>query len=461
MAPITQLSTEIWTVITTEFSPAEISVLCLVSKDVRRQVEPLLYRNICMTWQRDRPPPILELIRTLALRHELFSHIRRLSLLGNDLCGCMDEKSLVIPITHISRSPEWPTILALLKRTELSPGFLMQWREKVGYGNVDAIVALLIAQLHRLTHLHLDLNFTRKPLMVGTIMWLSVCERDKGSDALPKFESLVQVHHINTHGTDRSPQSPQSNNTTYVLPFFFLPRVQFLSLGIDNPKTSFEWPADDPPIQSTLTTLKLTGIREAHLEHILSACKVLKSLSWEWNYTFGDSNAANTRVIDLDQITAALLPVRETLVDLKITASCSCNVDNEYPNLVTKGTMNDLKLFPKLKRLEAPVLFLTRFACDTHFENVIPPSVEKLVINYDLFLQGDFESLGDEPVLEKLLLWTRKLPDCAPNLDRILLFVKSLEDPDGGTWRQDLRDACHRLGIDLAINPVPSNHSGG
>src|SRR4051812_39578608 len=99
---------------------------------------------------------------------------------------------------------------------------------------------------------------------------------------------------------------------------------------------------------STLTSFYLLFIRKAHLSQILSATPALKILHWQWYYYSVLKDQFVNPIINLDQIVKAIVPVRNTLTELKLSAY-QYTVDIVPNPLEIRGSLNAMLKFVNLK----------------------------------------------------------------------------------------------------------------
>lgn len=95
-------------------------------------------------------------------------------------------------------------------------------------------------------------------------------------------------------------------NAQDVLPLFYLPAVESLSLSIHGPASPtrpvmLDWPTGQPPMVSKLRSLDLGCIREHHLEQLLLVTTGLKIFRWDLShYDRFEEDHPFTSVIDLN-----------------------------------------------------------------------------------------------------------------------------------------------------------------
>ncbi|KAL5043000.1 hypothetical protein BDW71DRAFT_216649 [Aspergillus fruticulosus] len=293
-------------------SPLEHQALCLVSQKFRTIAEPPLYSKIQFTWQKkhayysdlERPPPIAQLLRTFISKPQLAAHIRRLHLDGK--AWAVYATRFKLPKIHIPED-QLAEPVAFIRRTGVP--YRDWWSTELRDGSIDALVALLLAQLSCLNYLRLGRAFTRQSALTGMMLRSAICE--SGTFKLGNFQHL-----------------------------------QELSFLRQNPDT-WTWPAPHAPVPSKLKTLNLTNIREGCLGEILAVTKNLETLHWKWYYDSG--------------VAAALSHVQGTLTDLTITADCQPAAavgDQFFPGLEATGSLRALVNFGRIKTLRIPLAFL-------------------------------------------------------------------------------------------------------
>ncbi|PWY77966.1 hypothetical protein BO83DRAFT_397361 [Aspergillus eucalypticola CBS 122712] len=357
-------------------SLAELRALSLVSKELRTQVEPFLYANIQWLWQEaPSPSPITQLLRTISCRPHLAAYITNVHLYGMRIRGRKMAGSL--PTTPISSS-ELTEYTAFVQG--IGVPYSDRWIRELHQGTIDALLALLVAQLSNLRSLYLGPIFAKESQFVGMVLNSALC-RPK-TYRLPTFQYLRNVSFPRVVGNDgtKPKMTPRgrSKNTANVLPLFYLPNVQSMSVTVENPDV-FTRPAAHFPEPSNLTSLDLTAVREAYLGDLLSDDFV-------------------SPIVDFDGVAAALCHVRSTLTDLTITADAPIGGNEQfYPAVKMEGSLHALNNFDELKRLRIPLAFLVGFVEDTtkRMQDVVPRNIECLTITDELGLQNYETNSGE------------------------------------------------------------------
>lgn len=442
-------------------SSAELGVLCLVNRHLRALAEPFLYSEIQWTWLETdpHPLPITQLLRTILCRPELAAYITSVHLNGrNDKRRGYQSTNRTTPTIPVFGT-ELDESITFIRGTRVP--YSDQWIQELRSGTMDAVVALLLAQLPNLRCLHLENDFTQRSALLGMVLRSSICE--PVDYRLPSFQHLRDVSffrlHYGGHGGDQE-KYKSFKNTADILPFFYLPSVQCMSVLLENP-LAFSWPAAHLPTPSTLTLLDLTSVREAYLAELLSVTQNLKTLRWSWYYDFGLDDKFNTPIIDLGQIAAAIAHVRDTLTDLTISADCDIGGNDQHlPGLKTVGSLHAIVNCDMLQRLQVPWPFLVGFAQNTtkRLQDVIPRNIEYLSITDDLRLQNDDSVVREWPpwewedsvIVSLLQSWLDDWENCTPYLRGISLVFSFIFD-ELDEWCPSMRHRLRALGAQAGV----------
>ncbi|VUC37275.1 unnamed protein product [Clonostachys rosea] len=373
--------------------------LSLVSKSLHTFVEPLLVADIHLEWKKQPEhnlPPVAALLRTLFERPYLGQHCLHLRLTGMGFKTQprgTDEEPPALPVSVLSL----PAAAEHIRLIE-APG-AVTWLEELQAGAVDALVALLVSLLPNLVSLELGPNFTLESARLGKFLRHAITRVGNRSSWLPKFPSLK---HVVFAGRTNEFRHCNFNNAADVLPFFYLPSLQTMSVSIDNPVT-WAWPHSDnatPLLPSSLTSLELFRLRETRLQHLLAPLKSLKKLHWHWFYQEYLDSHASTYVVALDVMAHALCQVLGTLVELTIEADTEANElygGYEDPDVKTRGSLRGFAQLSQLKLLRIPWAFLVGFSPEeapgkmTHLGASLPSGLEVLILTGELLSVENFD----------------------------------------------------------------------
>lgn len=227
------------------FSPSS-----LVSNGDRAFSEPWLYEEIQWTWRRDQVPHILPFVRTTLHKPSLTAHVRKVFLFGSfDTTYDVPARCVLGPIIPVAGFDFDQAAKVIEVAVTLS--YAHQRKTDLRCGVTDAYVALMLSQLHQLNHLVLSLNFAIESKFLGNLFRSALY--NSGSHRFSSSNCLRQVIYEPSHaGIWRGERSRD------VLPSVFLPRLQSIVAGFDNP----EMFARPRPIASQVEAMTLFLIRE-------------------------------------------------------------------------------------------------------------------------------------------------------------------------------------------------------
>ncbi|RDA85154.1 hypothetical protein CP532_1546 [Ophiocordyceps camponoti-leonardi (nom. inval.)] len=423
--------------------------MSLVNKHIHHTAKPHLYSAIETSWSltsSTATPPTVLLLRSILERPELARYIRHLRLVGD---GFEEDASIAEP-------PACPLDEASFKRASkliLDTGlpYAKFWLNELKSGTVDAMVTTLLMTTPRLESLFLGPNFTVRSRVLGKMLQSALSPTDPSeSHQLPTFQNLRRVTfrpRYNQH------LQLYVNNTTEVLPFLQLPKLQDLSLSIDNPNL-FAGPLRVPP-SSSLTSLEVSRFRETPLVSLLAPLKNLEKLHWNWSYQPDLDEGVSTNVIQLDAMTQAFDQVADTLTDLTVEAETRpSNMAGYYhqpPPLEIQGSLDDLIHLNQLKRLSIPWVFLMGFSDSSAkcSRLPLPPSLEVLTLTDHLSDNEQWEWHPEtilSTIISELHRWTRP---SSSNLKRIILPLPLSHDQVSHQTSHELQEIGESAGIEL------------
>lgn len=423
----------------------------MVNKSLQDFVEPDLYANMkWMSVSKRQATSIALLIRTIVRRPQLGHHIRTLTLMG------------VSPSPRSRNSDHLTTFM--LDQEDLSKCVVNEllhvqvtvaktWIEMLQAGNMDALVALLIAHVPDLTSLHLGPSFTTNNACLGLLLRSALCE--PVTHNLPTFEHLRTLN-FNAGRYSHSSLPMRHQNAPNVLLFFYLPSIEHIRISFDSPG-DLSWPAPGggAPLSHTLTELDLKcPFRAAHLGNILSVTRNLKSLRWDWHHGGVTSPFGDDGVIDLGQIAAALSLVRGTLAELIIMARCTSGANKQFPHCTSRGSLQLLTAFPSIKTLTAPIAFLMGWTRDEqHWDlwDVIPKTVESVTIMDDLWYHQRSYIWIEEATFDVIKTWLANPERLPPNLRHLQLISKNMTGLDLGPVSDELIALGSQSGVKVDI----------
>ncbi|KAM3532839.1 hypothetical protein MY4038_003845 [Beauveria bassiana] len=413
-----------------------------VCKSIYAVSLPLVYSTIETTWALGRTPPVVLLLRSLVERPELADHVRDLRLEGNGVPGRPELREL----------PAFPIDSSLLSKAakiiqSTKVPFADLWIHELQSGTVDAIVALLLAMLPNLTSLFLGPNFTVRSRLWGGMLQCALCKPQK---TLPAYKNL---RHVTSKFRAKEYFYTDICNAADVLPLFYLPSIEDLSISIDNP-AEFTWPASHAPSPSIIS-LDIYRLRESRLGPVLSVLKALQKLHWHWSYQPDLDEDVSKGVVRLDTAAAALDEVADTLTDLTITAMTRPNYsvgDYDPPPLEIQASLDGLSRLRKLKNLSLPWAFLMGFSKSPtkRLLSALPPSLEVLRLTADLDDQDEWEWEEEDSVIDAIKFELASLNlSRHPSLRRIILPIPFEYNEVTEDQREELQTIGARVGLEL------------
>ena len=297
----------------------DLHAVSLVCKFLHLIAESFLYSNIRLSWRQSRIPQMVLFLRSILRQPILASHVQSVALNGFHP-GCMATwERDGVPKISLTEQESQEAITFVRKISPHIP-YAKLWEQELRSGTMDAFLAVLLSRLPNLTHLNLDPYFASIMPITGMVLRSSLCDSKSVDHTLPTFQRLLTVSFIVWW------ESGGLKNSLDILPLFYLPNIQHLSVSIGSP-AYFSWPAPWRPDGSNIRSLDLHYIRNGHLGQILSVTPKLEKLEWEWYYCEDSLDELLNPIINLDTIMQDLAHVKNTLTDLVIRES----VDRDPP----------------------------------------------------------------------------------------------------------------------------------
>lgn len=414
--------------------------MSMVNQYIRALARPRLYSTIETIWASDHIPPVTLLLRSILDRPELSGYVRNLRLMGH---GFKENPEIGEPPAFPIATPLISKGSKIIHRTKVP--FAKLWIEELQYGTVDAVVAVLLLMLPNLESLYLGPNFTVKSRLLGKMLQCALCEPLEEYQ-LPIFRNLRLVTFCRRA---KEYCHLDISNTADVLPFFYLPKIQCLSISIDNP-AEFIWPAHSPA-PSSLVSLEIYRLREARLVPLLSVLKGLQKLYWHWFYQPDLDSDVSKDIVRLDTMAIALNQVRNTLTDLTIEAETRPKLSAGYydpPPLEMRASLDGMVYMGKLRRLCVPWVFLMGFSVPSakKLGDSLPLSLELLILTADLEENEEWE--WDDDSVVSAIRSELEIRTVSTNLRRIILPIPL----DSGKMTDERRKELGHIGANAALD---------
>lgn len=409
------LPVEVWRFILGNLSRTDICSFCLASKQLQVVVQPYLFSSVEYNWKDTGPPlGVAAIARTLHRRPDLAEAVRSVAL----VCitepgygkGSVEVKSSTDDyrdLVQAARQLKLPFALGLSKVTEL--------------GQLDAFITLLLALTPNITHLKLTEHFAVRSRMLAKLSFHAAQNQESPLRHLAHVEYMPELDLF---------RKAYSTNIDDVLPLFYLPSLQTLSAGMDNPDF-FKWPLSEAPDLTKLTHLTLRYTRELTLSKILHQTPSLRYLDWFWRYDHDYSGYQNSPVIKLDVVGEALKPLSKTLTTLKLSGLA--HGIYETPELMLKGDMRWLRGMTCMTTLETTPVFFMGFNAEDYklpLHECLPSSLRQVRFTDD-FRDHELLEWTHDDEIEVIDIWWTQKADWTPNLQEFELVY---DEPDSREW---------------------------
>ncbi|RFN49092.1 hypothetical protein FIE12Z_6733 [Fusarium flagelliforme] len=467
---------------------ARLSMTC---RSLNSLAEPLLYSTIQISWVREYYPPILKslcLIRTLLEKPELCNYVRSLEFHGDDHFDRDDPPdSDELPEPPRVPVPRLDRLATFIEATGVEEASAVSWINNVLYCDAyeylkvpefhqpynelyvinkvhekwaDGTVALLLCLLPNLSKFSASRNWIEDSRTLEAMFRLSLCPTTQDR-SFPSLQSLKEVSIASTIENGYPNLDPE--NTAEALSTFYLPKLQSLSVSIDNP-VQFTWPGSSPPDPAFLTSLDIYRLRECYLAPILSVTRGLKRLRYDWHYRPDLDIHVNLDTILLDTMAEAFLEVSDTLEELRITAWVAPAMSQgmyDPPDITFRKTLAQISRMKRLKTLHVPWAFLIGWdilPTAKQISHTLPTTLQHLTLNRDLM--GVRELENPDKAMVSALEWEFEngTPLNAKSLKSICLPQSFYRR---GGWSKECRERLEvlesRSGLTLTFDPnLPS-----
>ncbi len=430
-------------------SRRELLALSYVCKSLHKSTNPVLYKEISIEWGE---PSLYRLFGSLLKRPKLASYVWLIRF----ICPAR---------TQDSRDPTWGHDGRLEEEvSQLGRDLVLtaqlpcpkDWVQDLEQGHYLAIVALLIAQLHKVKYLEVGERFQSNHL--GAMFDHALSPRVPTIAGISSFQCLERV----VYSPEQRFPMPNMIAIDSMTSLFRLPSIHSLSaLAVDT--DSF---LSHEPLESKLTALDLhhSHIREDTLKQLLAMTPNLKSLKCGL-WIDAEPHDNHSSFLDCEALGEALKQVRcleHLAVSVKFFATVAMEVDSggaieNGEHWGISGSVGSLTSFTQLESLEVPFVVLLGWVSPPtgpRLADILPPNLRHLLLSNDLNFFHKYEwnqescryqlseYLDDfkahTPKLEEL---TVTLRDCAPD-----------ERWDDDT-RHELELLCQQVGISCIIEP--------
>jgi hypothetical protein len=368
-----------------------------------------------------------------------------------------------------------------------------KWIHALENGDPYAFVAILLSQLHNLRSLELDYTFVWQSGFPGLMMRHALLSAPQNT--LSSFTKLSVVeygmnvpqsrifHELGAPFIDAFPPCDPEQFAGW----FYLPALKSLEIWLQ----SLEGVKDElskPAMSSRLThlaqlerlVLAESSIEEGEVRDILFHLSSLKSLHLGLVYPSQDKElgwseaSARTPLKEPGVLLEGLKSVKDTVEHLSIGMELcpmyyaigwgSYNRDNGTPEESFKQCQGFLKEFTRLRTAELPVVMLLGWESENAppISEILPSTLEKLIIRDTLFVVEDYEWESDE-LANAIQDFIPSAQSKAPLLNAITLrsFGIGRESVCGEDTAKEPRLLSEKLGLELCISKTLDNASPG
>lgn len=394
---ILSLPIELLQLIIQKVDKADLPALTLVSRDLRVNVLPFLYKSVTLKGFRCDRPPIYPLVRALLKNPTFGPWIRYATIWTLNL---NPQRRAYWASGDSEKSNDGD--LRLMKRYIRGSGLpsTHTWLSAVDKGCVDACAAIALSKMTRLRMLRLQIRQDGRFL---DFLLRGALSLQPGIPPISHFGGLKKVVLGFTPLKNASSFPVENLEISHILPLFFLPVIKCIGVSGVDIKMPFKWPGAKKPDCLSLDTLILreASIKPAVLGHLLKATPNLRQFHFNHvaNIDGRVDTSPETLVYDLGDLRDALMNVRTSLVRLTLGINCllfgTASVDPMFSYLCfLTNILGPLDVFEKLVYLEIPPVFLFGFLKHASPTDKLllrlPPSLETLSLRKDMGTWGDY-----------------------------------------------------------------------
>lgn len=442
--------------------------LCLASKNMQTLSERYLYETINWRWVEchtgvihwKETMRIWQFLQSLIARPERGQYVQELVLSGQSFRGERDPKAPEIQVgdtykleldnaEQVAREkaklrdsiPTWLRVTARVQELDAALELYAALDRGIENAEIDALLTLVLAQLPNLVKLYMEPLFTKNMTCLGMMLrYQALCNPSGVGNISPTFHRLRFVTlkfqrpmGLRWDSLDKiKKRIQQEERAAEALSFFYLPALEHIRTNVTfHDKTNWQ---KAPPALKQLAHLEINRACSVdNVAEILSHAKSLQSLRWTWGHEgvsnpFWDTMTDESKlimstnnlslkgtgdldkgIINLSRIAEALVPVQNTLTELKIEAKSRPLVYPQEIDLVTQhATEGDMRLlaeFPKLKTLEAPIFLLmgwSRGDATWSLDEILPDSLQTLTINDFFTPRSKYCTWDDRAILAEM-----------------------------------------------------------
>jgi len=435
--------------------PAPLAVVCRVHPYLRHLAEPVLYSTVDLTFHGDKLPPVDLFLRTILQRPDLAARVRNLSLSGTHPHILRFPGHVPKPLPDVSGRE---AAIAFIVDTQLP--YREQWIEGLLDGALDAYMALVLSQLPRLRALRLGCYYkpSGRGLLGAVLRAMAGVDGPDSDSSIPGIQArLDQLQSFSLDPDVHHHQRRTRWNTEDVFSLFYVPAVRELSIFVRDKllaESEVPWPVATPPSARELVSLRIMGIRESQLRHVLSATPALRSLQWLWSFSSKTRGAVSSPVVNLGHVMSALSHVKDTLGKLVVFTAAheSSSISSQ---LSVQGSLRPLAAFEHVRKLVMPMVFFTGFTLPARqgLGRCLPCNLEELKLTDQLFdrVQDRVEWGEGRVMAREICAYLEQVESFTPRLRKLVLQLQISRWHDRPLPGMDIRELAGRAGIEFQV----------
>ncbi|KAJ6036044.1 hypothetical protein N7540_000323 [Penicillium herquei] len=382
--PFNGLPMDCWFMILDHLQASDLNSLSQVCRAMHINTKSHLYRNIIWNWNDNSLRRLLSLLRTAEAHPEVLALIHRVDFtVPLDDCRLLsshtreDKRLVSAHCAHCGDRSAYSFCLDILERSNMPD--ISGWKYHLKKGDPYLYAALLISQLPNLRRLSLDCSFVINRGWPGMMFNHAVNTAPAGT--LSKFEYLYSVEYGVTsarirsncravHNASYDPRVGQAPNPYQFTGFFFLPRLQALSLWMSTHNLTQQISEANKKREHTMQNILSLHLEGGHMTYdlnfLLMNMKNLRQLSLQLSYIYTFDAWSSAR--NLEEGLKSIAPNLERLL---FRPSHICRFSSamwqqrldlgelEDPASKLKFTPGFFKQFSKLVSLDVPAVYLT------------------------------------------------------------------------------------------------------
>jgi hypothetical protein len=258
-----------------------------------------------------------------------------------------------------------------------------KWKDELKDDRYDAHIALLLLLTPNVEEMHLVPNYNPEKL---DLWLLRLLHSAVNNDKVTHFHGFTALRSLQLTGAHRR----HGFCLRQFAPLFCLPSLRTFSASNCLEMGSMSnWNEIQNTSHIESITFKESKLSMDAIKCVLGACKAVKSFDFEWKRP--ENGGEEAPLVDYAILDEALQVHMRSLESLKIRVLEPCFGDVLAVDTRVNSCLHSLGKFPNLRMVDVASNALLEFDASTqaasqgdlsHLSNLLPPSLEKLVLNY-------------------------------------------------------------------------------